>query len=83
MNLEVEMKKSDSIRQGAHYWKRFKRQWPLHLFVGMGMLFLLIFAYTPMFGIIMAFKNYKIVDGIHGIFTSEWVGFKQLKHPDK
>ena len=29
----------------------------LHLFVGLGMIFLLIFAYTPMFGIIMAFKR--------------------------
>jgi putative aldouronate transport system permease protein len=42
----------------------------------MGMVFLLIFAYTPMFGIIMAFKDYSIVTGIQGIFTSHWVGLK-------
>ncbi|ANS74512.1 protein lplB [Paenibacillus yonginensis] len=57
-------------------WKRFKKQKVLHLFVGLGMIFLLIFSYTPMFGILMAFKDYTISDGIKGIFTSEWVGFK-------
>jgi putative aldouronate transport system permease protein len=62
--------------RNLHIWKRFKRQKILHLFVGLGMAFLLIFSYTPMFGIIMAFKNYSISTGITGIFTSEWVGLK-------
>ncbi|REJ11517.1 MAG: protein lplB [Thermobacillus sp.] len=57
-------------------WKRFKRQRTLHLFVWIGILYLLVFAYTPMFGILMAFKNYTIVQGIKGIFTSSWAGFK-------
>lgn len=57
-------------------WKRFKKQRVLHVFVGLGMIFLLIFSYTPMFGILMAFKDYSISSGIKGIFTSEWVGLK-------
>src|SRR5690606_5979583 len=57
-------------------WKRFKRQRSLHAFVWLGIIFLLIFAYTPMFGILMAFKEYSIVSGIAGIFTSPWAGFK-------
>jgi len=64
-------------RQSA-IWKRFKKQKVLHLFVGLGIVFLLVFAYTPMFGIIMAFKQYSISTGIKGIFTSEWVGFKHF-----
>ncbi|MCU6795591.1 MULTISPECIES: sugar ABC transporter permease [Paenibacillus] len=60
----------------AFLWKRFKQQKMLHLFVGLGMIFFLIFSYTPMFGIIMAFKDYSISSGIKGIFTSEWVGLK-------
>jgi putative aldouronate transport system permease protein len=79
MNLEATIAKSDTTRHGAQYWKRFKKQWPLHLFVGMGMLFLLIFSYTPMFGIVMAFKDYRIVTGIKGIFTSEWVGLQHFR----
>src|SRR5690606_21947392 len=45
-------------------WKRFKKQKVLHLFVGLGIVFLLVFSYTPMFGILMAFKQYSISDGI-------------------
>lgn len=40
------------------------------------MIYLLIFAYTPMFGILMAFKDYSISSGIKGIFTSDWVGLR-------
>lgn len=57
-------------------WKRFKKQRTLHFFVWLGMVFLLIFSYTPMFGILMAFKDYSITSGIRGIFTSDWVGLK-------
>ncbi|WP_100407811.1 ABC transporter permease [Bacillus solitudinis] len=60
-------------------WKRFKKQIYFQIFVLIGILFLLIFNYTPMFGILMAFKNYTISDGIAGIFTSEWVGMKHFQ----
>ncbi|WP_238649540.1 ABC transporter permease [Paenibacillus piscarius] len=62
--------------RGPLLWKRFKKQKILHLFVGLGMIYLLIFAYTPMFGILMAFKDYSISSGIKGIFTSDWVGLR-------
>ncbi|MBW5445261.1 ABC transporter permease subunit [Cohnella sp. CFH 77786] len=63
----------------ALFWKRFKKQKLLHLFVGLGIVFLLIFSYSPMFGILMAFKDYSISTGIQGIFTSEWVGLDHFK----
>lgn len=66
---------AESSRQSL-LWKRFKKQKVLHVFVGLGMVYLLIFAYTPMFGILMAFKDYSISSGIQGIFTSDWVGLK-------
>ncbi|MFC6334388.1 ABC transporter permease [Paenibacillus septentrionalis] len=62
----------------TQFFKQLKKQKVLHLFVGLGMIFLLIFAYTPMFGIVMAFKDYSISTGIKGIFTSEWVGLKHF-----
>lgn len=37
--------------------------------------FFLIFAYLPMFGLVMAFQNYTPRGGF---FHSEWVGFKQF-----
>ncbi|MCI3922891.1 ABC transporter permease subunit [Paenibacillus sp. TRM 82003] len=62
--------------RNASVWKRFNKQRSLHVFVWLGILFLLVFAYTPMFGILMAFKEYSIVSGITGIFTSPWAGVK-------
>lgn len=56
-----------------------KKQIWLHIFALSGMLFLLIFSYTPMFGIIIAFKRYDFLDGISGFFTSPWVGFSHFK----
>lgn len=44
-----------------------------------GLLFLLIFHYVPLFGVIIAFKDYHPAMGVQGIFTSDWVGFKHFK----
>lgn len=59
-------------------WRRIWQQKQLQLFVWLGLLFLLIFHYLPMFGIIIAFKDYKISSGIIGMLTSEFVGFKHF-----
>lgn len=40
------------------------------------MLFFLIFKYLPMYGVILAFKDYRIVDGI---FNSPWSGFENFR----
>ena len=43
-----------------------------------------LFCYLPMFGIVLAFKNYKIVDATKSFFYnlmhSEWVGFKNFQY---
>ena len=41
-----------------------------------GVLFLLVFAYLPMVGLVIAFKDYRFVDGILG---SAWVGFDNFR----
>jgi putative aldouronate transport system permease protein len=63
-------------RSKGEFRKAFMKQKYLQLFALLGMLFLLIFNITPMFGLIMAFKKYDISMGISGIFTSNWCGFK-------
>jgi putative aldouronate transport system permease protein len=57
----------------------FKKQKYHQAFALSGILFLLVFSFTPMFGILMAFKNYRISSGVEGIFTSGWVGLKYFK----
>lgn len=64
------------VNSGQSRWQLFRKQWTLQVFVLLGIVFLAIFSYAPMFGLLMAFKDYKITDGIIGIFTSKFVGFK-------
>lgn len=48
------------------------------------LLWFLIFSYLPMFGIIIAFKVYKLAPGGHGfiynLLHSEWAGFGNFKY---
>ena len=39
-------------------------------------IFFLIFAYYPMYGVVIAFKNYRVVDGIFG---SQWTGLENFR----
>lgn len=47
-----------------------------HSMEAIPLLLVFIFSYVPMFGIIIAFKNYRYADGIFG---SKWVGFDNFK----
>lgn len=42
-----------------------------------GMLFFLVFSYFPIYGIMIAFKDYNYAKGITG---SEWVGFRNFEY---
>ena len=46
-----------------------------HVMMAPGMLFILVFSYIPMFGIVMAFQDYVPAKGILG---SEFVGLKNF-----
>ncbi len=50
--------------------------WSLSLMALPGLLLLIVFAYLPMFGLVIAFKDYKFVDGIFG---SAWSGFENFR----
>ena len=53
----------------------FVRQYQLHLFMLIPLAYILIFAYAPMFGVQIAFKDFSPGKGIWG---SPWVGFKHF-----
>lgn len=55
---------------------KFIKQLDLQMFAFIGLAFLIVFSYLPMFGIIIAFKEYKISSGVSGIFSSKFVGLK-------
>lgn len=57
-----------------------KSEWPLHLMLLPAIILLIIFAYLPMVGIVMAFQDFVPSGGIKGFFTSEWVGLDNFKY---
>ena len=56
-------------------WMHIKRYYWLYLFLIPGMLMIYTFKLRPMYGLQIAFKDYRIVKGIWG---SEWVGFENF-----
>ena len=57
-------------------WKDFKDNAELSILLIPGIVLLILFAYIPMFGIIIAFKDYR---NNLGIFKSKWVGLDNFK----
>ncbi|QOV20346.1 sugar ABC transporter permease [Blautia liquoris] len=65
--------------------KKIKSRWQIYLMLLVPLVWLIIFAYVPMGGLILAFKKYNFQ---LGIFKSEWVGldnfvkfFQSFKFP--
>ena len=65
-------------RRTASYrkWKRVLRNWQLYVFLIPTILYFLIFRYYPMYGLQIAFRNYKASKGIWG---SQWVGMRNFQ----
>lgn len=74
MTLEKELKGPSPLKQKLE-------KYALYLFLVPAILLVLIFNYLPMFGTIIAFKDYNIFAAetpIKSIFASEWVGLKHF-----
>lgn len=57
-------------------WRKLKINWQLYLLLAPGLIYFLVFKYYPMYGLQIAFKNFRAVDGIFG---SKWIGFEHFK----
>lgn len=62
-------------------WTNFKKRvvqdkW-LYLLLLPGLIYFIMFRYTPMYGLVIAFKNYVPFLGIKG---SQWVGFQNFRN---
>lgn len=54
----------------------FKRNWMFHLMIFPTICFLAVFNYAPMVGVVMAFQDFKIWEGITG---SRWIGLDNFR----
>jgi len=67
--LPVKAKKPKRIKIDKKQLEAQSMVWP-------GLIFLLIFSYIPMYGLIIAFKDFNLIDGYFG---SPWVGLEFFK----
>ena len=57
-------------------WRtEFRRDWVVYLLFLPIIIYEIVLHYLPMFGVVMAFEDYNVVDGY---FRSPWVGFKHF-----
>ncbi|BCP64466.1 ABC transporter permease protein [Streptococcus parasuis] len=61
--------------QQATIWERIKQQKILLLMLLPGLILTFVFRYIPMYGVLIAFKDYNPLRGVLG---SEWIGFEEF-----
>ncbi|MDG0872128.1 ABC transporter permease subunit [Paenibacillus thiaminolyticus] len=63
--------------------RMWKREWPLHIMLIPGLIFVILFSYIPMAGILMAFQKYIPTKGLFGSPLVGWKNFQfLLDYPD-
>lgn len=60
-------------RKKKSVWLKIRKHWQYYLLIILPLANLIIFKYVPMFGVVMAFKDYNVLKGIWG---SPWAGMK-------
>jgi ABC-type polysaccharide transport system permease subunit len=58
-----------TIQKKGSFMRYFLAHWQLYFMIALPLIVLLLFAYGPMYGVILAFKNYKVS---LGIWDSPW-----------
>lgn len=66
----------DKTKSKMTFKKAVFRYWQLYILLIPGLLYFIIFKYLPMYGVVIAFKDYY---PWVGFFESEWVGFEHFQ----
>ena len=70
------MAKKQQGEGALSFKKSLRRNWDLYLLILPILVFFFVFSYMPMYGIVIAFKDYIAAKGISG---SPWVGFAHFQ----
>lgn len=70
---KAEKRLAKSAKPGKTLGRRIAENWQLYLMLVIPIVITVIYKYIPMYGIQIAFRDYKAA---RGFFGSEWVGFK-------
>lgn len=68
--------KPESTARAAIIWKRLRKDRWMYALLLPGLIYFIIFKYIPMWGVLLAFKNYQ---PFIGFWKSEWVGFEHFR----
>ncbi len=71
--IKIKKEKTKSICTSALYWKNMS---PYYLMLLPGLILLIVFRFCPLYGMLVAFKDY---DMFKGFSESPWVGFKWFR----
>jgi len=66
----------DFATRQKKFWKQVKKERMLLVFLSIPLAFLILFHYVPIYGVLIAFKNYRYIDGI---IASPWNDFAHFK----
>lgn len=69
-------KKAEAKKYKTPFLKTIKRHWMLLLMLAPALIYVIVFSYIPMTGIVLAFKKYQYAGGIYG---SPWNGLSNFK----
>ncbi|MEG0693009.1 MAG: ABC transporter permease subunit [Oscillospiraceae bacterium] len=76
MAENILQKRRHRTKRGASFWQNVKNNRSRLLMFLPGFLFILVFSYGPMYGLVLAFKEYNFS---LGILESPWVGLKHFE----
>lgn len=65
-----------SLQNTKHLWQRTRRNWGLYLLMLPAIVIFICFTYLPMYGVVIAVKDFRPAMGILG---SKWAGFKYFE----
>lgn len=71
------VKIAEQPKIGLTFWQKMLRDWQLWALAAIPITFFILFRYLPMFGVVIAFQDYKMGDSFIGLDT-EWVGFNHF-----
>ncbi|MGO4542896.1 ABC transporter permease [Paenibacillus sp. 2TAB19] len=73
---QLSVKTAEEVYRKPNLLQRIGRQWDIQLMVVPALIFIIVFCYIPMYGVLMSFQDYSL---FKGFMNSPWVGMKHFE----
>lgn len=71
------MSKGNTVKPVNRRLNRMKKEdWQIYSFMLPAAILIILFSYIPMYGLVLAFQNFRAGDNIFDLAGAKWVGFK-------